>query len=194
MTCRFREAREKAGLSTLEVAKRIGVSQPAVTYWDNGTKPPSIETLCKLAALYCVSTDYLLGRDEPMESIPRKEDVIATETLRALNGKPVWHENKGWDIVNSIHDYVIFMDGSKIVLAEAMNLRAMRRHLLWATPLLPNPFPMRIWVKPITPDSYLRDELTGWYDVHDFYVQNQYGTRFLFDTYGTRWLAFEMEF
>ena len=65
MTYRFREAREKAGLSTLEVAKRIGVSQPAVTYWDNGTKPPSIETLCKLADLYCVSTDYLLGRDEP---------------------------------------------------------------------------------------------------------------------------------
>ena len=60
-----------------------------------------------------------------MESIPRKEDVIATETLRALNGKPLWHENKGWGIVNNIHDYVIFMDGSKIVLAEAMNLRAM---------------------------------------------------------------------
>ena len=30
MTYRFREAREKAGLSTLEAAKRIGVSQPAV--------------------------------------------------------------------------------------------------------------------------------------------------------------------
>ena len=51
-----------------------------------------------------------------------------------------------------------------------------------------------IWVKPITPDSFLQDELTGWYEVRDFYVQNQYGTRFLFDTYGTRWLAFEMEF
>ena len=68
MTCRFREAREKAGLSTLEVAKRIGVSQPAVTNWDNSTKAPSIDTLCKLAYLYCVSTDYLLGRDEPMDS------------------------------------------------------------------------------------------------------------------------------
>ena len=49
MTYRFREARERAGLSTLEVAKRIGVSQPAVTNWDNGTKFPSIDTLCKLA-------------------------------------------------------------------------------------------------------------------------------------------------
>ena len=43
MAYRFREAREKAGLSTLEVAKRIGVSQPAVTNWDNGTKSPSID-------------------------------------------------------------------------------------------------------------------------------------------------------
>ena len=51
-----------------------------------------------------------------------------------------------------------------------------------------------IWVKPITPDSFLQDELTGWYEVRDFYVQNLYGTRFLFDTYGTRWLAFEMQF
>ena len=201
MTYRFREAREKAGLSTLEVAKRIGVSQPAVTYWDNGTKPPSIETLCKLADLYCVSTDYLLGRDEPMESIPRKEDVIATETLRALNGKPVWHENKGWGIVNSIHDYVIFMDGSKIVLAEAMNLRAMAPAFTMGYTPTTKPISHEelnnfksIWVRPITPDSFLQDELTGRYDIHDFYVQNQYGTRFLFDTYGTRWLAFKMEF
>ena len=49
MTYRFREAREKAGLSTLEVAKRIGVSQPAVTNWDNGTKSPSKERFVLLS-------------------------------------------------------------------------------------------------------------------------------------------------
>ena len=111
MAYRFREARERAGLSTLEVAKRIGVSQPAVTNWDNGTKSPSIDTLCKLADLYCVSTDYLLGRDEPVESIPRNEEIISVGMLRALNGKPVWDEKRGWGIVNGIQDYVIFMDG-----------------------------------------------------------------------------------
>ena len=188
MAYRFREAREKAGLSTLEVAKRIGVSQPAVTNWDNGTKSPSIDTLCKLADLYCVSTDYLLGR-------------VSVDTLRALNGKPVWDDSKGWGIVNGVHDYVVFMDGSKIILAEAMNLRAMAP--AYSMGYSPTAKPIShedlgkyksIWVKPITPDSFLQDELTGWYEVHDFYVQNQYGTRFLFDTYDTRWLAFEMEF
>ena len=201
MAYRFREAREKAGLSTLQVAKRIGVSQPAVSKWDSGAKCPSLDTLCKLADLYCVSTDYLLGRENPDDYIPKNNEIIAVESLSALNGKPVWDENRGWGIVNGVQDYVIFMDGSKIVLAEAMNLRAMAS--AYSMGYSPTAKPIShedlskyksIWVKSITPDSFLQDELTGWYQVHEFYVQNQYGTRFLFDTYGTRWLAFEMEF
>ena len=197
----FREVREKAGLSTYEVAKRIGVSQPAVNQWDNGNKLPSVEMLCKLADLYCVSTDYLLGRENPDDYIPKNNEIIAVESLRALNGKPVWDENRGWGIVNGVQDYVIFMDGFKIVLAEAMNLRAMAPAYSMGYSPATKPISHEdlskyksIWVKPITPDSFLQEELTGWYEVHDFYVQNQYGTRFLFDTYGTRWLAFEMEF
>ena len=200
MAYRFREVREKAGLSTYEVAKRIGVSQPAVNQWDNGNKLPSVEMLCKLADLYCVSTDYLLGRENPDDYIPKNNEIIAVESLRALNGKPVWDENRGWGIVNGVQDYVIFVDGSKIVLAEAMNLRAMAP--AYSMGYSPTAKPIShedlskyksIWVKPITLDSFLQEELTGWYEVHNFYVQNQYGTRFLFDTYGTKWLAFEME-
>ena len=201
MAYRFREVREKASLSTYEVAKRIGVSQPAVNQWDNGNKLPSVEMLCKLADLYCVSTDYLLGRENPDDYIPKNNEIIAVESLRALNGKPVWDENRGWGIVNGVQDYVIFMDGSKLVLAEAMNLRAMAPAYSMGYSPAAKPISHEdlgkyktIWVKPITPDSFLQDELTAWYQVYDFYVQNQYGTRFLFDTYGTRWLAFEMEF
>ena len=86
---RFRVAREKAGLSAAEVARRIGVSQPAVNQWDSGAKIPSVEMLCKLADLYCVSTDYLLGRDGQVDTIPRTDDIIPVQTLRTLNGKPV---------------------------------------------------------------------------------------------------------
>ena len=201
MAYRFREAREKAGLSTFQVAKRIGVSQPAVSKWDSRAKCPSLDTLCKLADLYCVSTDYLLGRDDLIESTPKNNGYLTIEMMRALNGKPVWDERNGWGIVNGVQDYVIFMDGSRIVLAEAMNLRAMAP--AYSMGYSPTAKPIfheelnnfkAVWVKPITPDSFLQDELTGWYEVHEFYVQNQYGTRFLFDTYGTRWLAFEMEF
>lgn len=198
---RFRKAREKAGLSAAEVGRRIGVSQPAVTQWETGAKVPSVEMLCKLADLYCVSTDYLLGRDVQVESIPRNDDIIPPETLRVLNGKPVWDESRGWGIVNAVHDYVVFMDGTRLILAEAMNLRAMVP--AYAMGYSPAAKPIshedlskyqNLWVKPISPDSFLQDELTGWYQVHEFYVQNEHGNRLLFDTYGTRWLAFEMQF
>ena len=197
---RFREAREKAGLSAAEVARRIGVSQPAVSQWDSGAKIPSVEMLCKLADLYCVSTDYLLGRDEQIDWIPRTGEIIPLQTLRTLNGKPVWDKSRGWGIVNGVQDYVIFMDGTKVILAEAMNLHTTTP--AFTTGYSPTSKPIShddlknyqtLWIRPISPDSFLQDELSGWYQVHDFYVQNQHGTRFLFDTYGTKWLAFEME-
>lgn len=200
MPYRFREAREKTGLSAAEVARRIGVSQPAVSQWDSGAKVPSVEMLCKLADLYCVSTDYLLGRDEPADRIPRTDGIIPVETLRSLNGKPVWDESRGWGIVNGVQDFVIFMDGTRVILAEAMNLRAMAPTFSMGYSPTTKPISYEdlkkyqaLWVRPISPDSFLQDELTGWYQVHEFYVQNQYGTKFLFDTYGTKWLAFEIE-
>ena len=95
MSFRFREARERAGLSTAQVARLIGVSQPAVNQWDTGAVVPSVAMLCKLAELYCVSTDYLLGRDAQTEAIPLAEDILSSETLRHTNGKSEWAETKG---------------------------------------------------------------------------------------------------
>ena len=51
----------------------------------------------------------------------------------------------------------------------------------------------QLWIEPILPDSFSRDELRGWYKICSFYVENEYGTRFLFDTYGSKWLAFEQK-
>ena len=201
MSYRFRELREKAGLTTAELARRIGVSQAAASQWDTGKKFPSSETLCKLADLYGVSLDYLVGREAADPGMPVQADLIPVETLPFMHGKPVWDEDRGWGIVNSALDYVIFMDGTKLVLAEAMNLQAMAPAFSMGYSPAAKPISYddlkkykSLWVRPISTDSFLRDELTGWYEVQDFYIQNQYGTRFLFDTYGTKWLAFEMEF
>ena len=38
-------------------------------------------------------------------------------------------------------------------------------------------------------ESFSRDGLRGWYKIYSFYVENEYGTRFLFDTYGSKWLV-----
>ena len=86
------------------------------------------------------------------------------------------------------------MDGFKIVLAEAMNLRAMAPAFTMGYAPTTKPISHESLSKAHHTRLIFQDELTGWYDVHVFYVQNQYGTRFLFDSYGTKWLAFEMEF
>ena len=48
-----------------------------------------------------------------------------------------------------------------------------------------------IWVEPISTDSKLRDELRGWYRIKERFVENEFGNRFYFDTYGAKWLGFE---
>lgn len=50
-----------------------------------------------------------------------------------------------------------------------------------------------LWIEPILPDSFSHDELCGWYQIHAFYAENEYGTKFLFDTYRSKWLAFEQK-
>lgn len=46
------------------VANLIGVARVTYTSYENGTKQPPIETVNKLADVFDVSTDYLLGRSD----------------------------------------------------------------------------------------------------------------------------------
>lgn len=60
---RLTAAREKVGLSQSEVARRIGATQAAISYFEQGLKIPSVPVLLNLAKLYNVSMDYLAGND-----------------------------------------------------------------------------------------------------------------------------------
>ncbi len=59
----IKELRLERGLSQVDVAKRLCVSKQCVSNWENDNVLPSIEMLVKLADLFGVSTDYLLGRE-----------------------------------------------------------------------------------------------------------------------------------
>jgi len=56
------DLRKKAGLSQNELAWQLGVTNKAVSKWENGKCKPSTETLRKLATVYGVSVDDLLLR------------------------------------------------------------------------------------------------------------------------------------
>ena len=52
------------GLNQVEFAKILCVTKQCVSNWENDNVVPSIDMLCKIADLFEVSTDYLLGRSE----------------------------------------------------------------------------------------------------------------------------------
>ena len=56
-------ARTNAGFSQTEAARRLGVDQSAVSYWESGKNIPRVSMLVKIADLYCCSIDRLLGRN-----------------------------------------------------------------------------------------------------------------------------------
>lgn len=53
-------------LSQVDVAKRLSVSKQCVSNWENDNVLPSIDMLVKLADLFGVSTDFLLGRSSEL--------------------------------------------------------------------------------------------------------------------------------
>ena len=55
------ELRRKRGISQKELAKHLGITDKAVSKWENGSSRPKIDTLSAIAAFFNISTDELLS-------------------------------------------------------------------------------------------------------------------------------------
>lgn len=60
----FRSARISAGLSVVEVAERLNVSDAAVYMWETGRQNPRVSKLSEIAKLYGVTVDELLREED----------------------------------------------------------------------------------------------------------------------------------
>ena len=58
---RIRELRLAKNLSQVDLAKILGVTKQSISNWENDNIQPSVEMLIKLAEIFNVSTDYMLG-------------------------------------------------------------------------------------------------------------------------------------
>ena len=59
----IRQLRMQQGWSQVEFAAKLGVTKQCVSNWENDNVLPSVEMLTRLADLFHVSTDHLLGRE-----------------------------------------------------------------------------------------------------------------------------------
>ena len=89
---RLKELREERNLTQMEVAKAIETSQSNIGRWEKGLNEPAASYLIKLANLFNVSTDYLLGISNDFDATPATEEKnaffetedIFSQRLRAL--------------------------------------------------------------------------------------------------------------
>ena len=58
---KLRSLRIEKNLTQKQVADRIGLAISAVSSYESGSRYPTYDTLIKLARMFHVSTDYLLG-------------------------------------------------------------------------------------------------------------------------------------
>ena len=76
---RICELRTALGWSQVQLANRLGAAKQTVSNWENDNIQPSIEMLVRLAKIFGVTTDYLLGLEEiprlDVEGVP--SDVVA---------------------------------------------------------------------------------------------------------------------
>ncbi|MBC2012347.1 helix-turn-helix transcriptional regulator [Listeria marthii] len=95
--------RNRKGWSKVEVAKRLGMKASS-TYsnWEYGNREPDLDTLKRIADLYDVSVDYLLGRTEKNSTIetiaahidPNATDEEIRDILAYIEEKRKEHTNE----------------------------------------------------------------------------------------------------
>lgn len=86
---RLKKLRKNAGLTQVDVAEKLGISQPAYASWERGVKKPTQENLVKIAQILNVSIDYLVGNSE--EKLDELDNI---ELLFRMNSKGLTDEEK----------------------------------------------------------------------------------------------------
>jgi transcriptional regulator with XRE-family HTH domain len=80
---RLKSERIHSGYTQVDVATKVGIQQAAVSSWERGVCFPSHERTLKLARIFDVSVDWLLGRQGSSRSSHDARKVLA-EVVEAL--------------------------------------------------------------------------------------------------------------
>jgi transcriptional regulator with XRE-family HTH domain len=88
---RLKQLRQQMNLRQEQVAKLIGVNKSAISFYENGTRQPSYEILLRIANLYRVSVDYLLGqtnsRAVDLTGLSEEEATLICDLVACMSKK-----------------------------------------------------------------------------------------------------------
>lgn len=91
LSVRLRQLRLDKRLRQDQVARLVGVSKGAISAYETDIRQPSYDVLIRLANLYRVSTDYLLGRTDDrtldISGLSTHEAAMISELVASMTAK-----------------------------------------------------------------------------------------------------------
>lgn len=88
---RLKQLRQEKHLRQSQVAALVNVTKSAVSSWESDIRQPPYSTLIRLADIYHVSTDYLLGRTDDrsldLSGLTAAEVALVTELVASMTEK-----------------------------------------------------------------------------------------------------------
>ncbi len=88
---RLKSLRNQTGLTQKQLAERLGVTKSVVSYYELQERYPSPEVLIKLAQIFHVSTDYLLGIESSqvldISDLDEDDKLLLQHTVNVLRSK-----------------------------------------------------------------------------------------------------------
>ncbi|WP_277631362.1 helix-turn-helix domain-containing protein [Atopococcus tabaci] len=95
---RLQELRKQKKWTQKELGAMLGVTHVSVSGYESGNRFPDTETLAKIADIFGVSTDYLLGRDVPEwaseKDVMDLEEMLNSNVNMAYGGENLTEEEK----------------------------------------------------------------------------------------------------
>ncbi len=88
---RINELRIAMGWSQVQLAEKLRISKQTISNWENENIQPSIEMLIRIAKVFHVSTDYLLGLDSTqtinVDNLPKSFIAHITQIIEDYKQK-----------------------------------------------------------------------------------------------------------
>ncbi len=91
VSTRLKQLRTERQLTQTQIADRVGITRSTLSAYENETRYPSYDILVKLAYLFGVSTDYLLGKETlytlDLTGLSAKEITVVVDMVNLLRSK-----------------------------------------------------------------------------------------------------------
>lgn len=106
LSSNLKRLRNRYNYTQQQVADKIGVTRPAYTAYEKGTRNPDSSMLSKLADVFDVSIDELLGRESKHQDPSDDFDAFMFEDKDAFDALP---EDIKQELIKEINDKIEFL-------------------------------------------------------------------------------------